>query len=745
MASVYVVGPALAIALFIFFKECEKYYKSRKWRPLATKDIEAPPSPALSAKEKMPLAVPSPNDEILQQDEVAFLQTMFTKLHNLEQNVNVIPEARDLLLSLLAGAVNRGMQTPATGLLSLERYTPDAFISQLQALEGAVAVQWDAYNERRRAGQPRELLRTRDEAKHWLQNQAPLRCVDGAWLGYINKITTPFPLRASTKVLWQVMSEELGDGDLDKNHVHLFNQLLREVGSDLPDAHDPDFVHPRHWNGEDGTGSIAGSMGNWRAGVSQLLISLFPHDMLPEILGFNLQFEAMTLNTLRAARELKELRIDSLYFLLHVTIDNSHSGHLAMAREAVTRYLDTVQRLEGPEAVQRAWKRVQAGYALSEHSGDVVVLSQSSQAQWPGEQGLAKQVGKMFADKALAADGLHCRCRAKVGRRTLRAWLESDVIIHEDQQREFLEDLSKSTPWIKKGDPDGSKLIQELYWGGKMFGSFTQGEVDLVKAWILSLDGLNTTGAGNRALAASDMYWQFTGRARNDLPCLAAAQDIRTNHPVMPIQTHASACEDFTQALVTHLPTIEKKDLPKILPLWFAQQCLLEGFVAVPAKTTNQLHSAVLRALRAQYGFDVEKDIVDGMDEVNRGDQHLGIVEVGLQLASFCDKAAVETQFSSLSQVLLKFPNPFADEILSLAAWPERNTSMLLGMSSAFVELQEAVVMSGLLGEATADVMKLQIGRQIAALAAAKGYVTDQARFTRGFNLAKVKILEAFA
>lgn len=745
MASFYIVWPALAMAIFILLKECEKFYKSRKWRPLSAKDIEAPPSPALSAKEKLPLAVPSHADETLQQEEMLFLQTMFTKLHNLEQNVNVIPQARDLLLNLLSGAVTRAMQTPATGLLSLERYTPDAFASHLQFLEGTVASQWDAYNQRRRAGLPRELLRTRDEAKLWLQNQAPLRCVDGAWLGYINKITTPFPLRASTKILWQVMSEELGDGDLDKNHVHLFNQLLREVGSELPDAHDPDFIHPRHWSGEDNdAGSVEGSIGNWRAGVSQLLISLFPHDMLPEILGFNLHFEAMTLNTLRAARELKELRIDSLYFLLHVTIDNSHSGHLAMAREAVTRYLDTVQRLEGAEATQSAWKRIQAGYALSEHAGDVVLFSNSSRENWPGEEALAKQVGRMFANKALAADGLHCRCRAKVGRRTLKAWLESDIITDKNHQRAFLEDLSNAKPWIKKGDPEGSKLIQELYWGGKMFGSFTQGEVDLVKAWIVSLDSANISSG--TVSSFSDMYWQFTGRARNELHSLSAAQDICVHHPVLPVQSPAPSYEEYAHITkaTTPLPAITKDLLPKILSLWFVQQCLLEGFVAIPAKTTNQLHSAALRILRAQYGFDVEKDIVDGMDEVNRGEQHLGLVEVGLQLASLCD-ASSHTELASVSHVLRRYPNTFADEMLSFAAWPEKNQSILLGMSSAFIELQEAVLLSGLLREEMGEVMKLQVARQRLAMDVCKEGIADKMQFYTGFNLAKTHILTALA
>jgi hypothetical protein len=757
MPSLFIIVPALAVGIFILLQQCKKYYISQQWRPLTTKDIEAPPSPTLSAKGAarssrgtMPVI-----DKTRQEAEMVFLQQMFMKLHNLESNVEAIPEARDLLLNMLSGAVTCAMQAPeSNGLLSVRMFSLEAFSSKLRALEGTIAAQWDAYNERRDRGGSRELLRTREEAAQWTQNQAPLRCVDGAWLGHINKVSTPFPMRAATKILWQVMSEELGDGDLDKNHVHLFNVLLREVGSELPDAQSADFIHPRHWNGEMALGTVAGSLRNWRAGVSQLLISLFSHDMLPEILGFNLHFEATTLDTLRAARELKELRINSLYFLLHVTIDNSHSGHLAMAREAVVKYLETVKERDGEEAMQAAWRRVQAGYALSEHAGNVDVLAQTSSPDWPGQQTLARQVGQMFKNKVDAADGVHSRCLAKVGGRTFESWLKSDVMVYEDQQRDFLLALSTARPWIRKGDPDGSKLIQELYWGGKMFGSFTQSEVDLIKAWILSLDSAtDSKRLGGRDLARSDPYWSFTGRGRIDLPPLCEAQDVRRHSPVLPVQSPASRYEEYAQTptMARIFPLcIDKETLPKILPMWFAQQALLEGFVAIPAKTTNQLYSAVLRTLRAQYGFDIEKDIVDGMDEVHRGAQHLGLVEVGLQLAQLCDTTSSEVrqardELETLSQVLDRFPHTaFAEEMLSLAAWPDRNAGMLVGMSAAFVEeMQEAVLASGLLMQESVEVMSMQVERQRVALGVSKAELEDQEGYTKGFNLARAKIFEA--
>ena len=74
---------------------------------------------------------------------------------------------------------------------------------------------------------------------------APVKYVDGAWLGYINKITLPFALRPVVKNSWQVLSEELGDGDLDKNHAQVYRELMKSVPLNLPAADTADFIQPR--------------------------------------------------------------------------------------------------------------------------------------------------------------------------------------------------------------------------------------------------------------------------------------------------------------------------------------------------------------------------------------------------------------------------------------------------------------------------------------------------------------------
>jgi hypothetical protein len=93
----------------------------------------------------------------------------------------------------------------------------------------------------------------------------------------------------------QVLSEELGDEDLEKNLVYLYRELLRSIGCNLPDGDSFDFVKPKH-----GMDDIR----TWKAAVGQLLISLFPSDFLPEILGFNLHYNQLALEILKATKEL---------------------------------------------------------------------------------------------------------------------------------------------------------------------------------------------------------------------------------------------------------------------------------------------------------------------------------------------------------------------------------------------------------------------------------------------------------
>lgn len=78
-------------------------------------------------------------------------------------------------------------------------------------------------------------------AREWLRLAAVVKYVDGGWIGGILNAGTAQSAavghgddgrleRKAGKMAWQVISEEFGDGDLGKNHVHLYEDLLSELG-----------------------------------------------------------------------------------------------------------------------------------------------------------------------------------------------------------------------------------------------------------------------------------------------------------------------------------------------------------------------------------------------------------------------------------------------------------------------------------------------------------------------------------
>ena len=169
-------------------------------------------------------------------DSLCAYITLYHKVQNLKQHPDIPPECWDTLLSFLDEATAISLQTAGSGSLALTEYSHAAASVFMNLKEATTTREWEQYLCRRKAGSPRELFGTRDETINWLKQRAPVKCVDGAWLGHVHKISTPFSLRHITKDAWQIMSEELGDGDLEKNHVQVFVRLLNSVGVTLPRA-----------------------------------------------------------------------------------------------------------------------------------------------------------------------------------------------------------------------------------------------------------------------------------------------------------------------------------------------------------------------------------------------------------------------------------------------------------------------------------------------------------------------------
>jgi hypothetical protein len=705
------------------------------------KDLETPSSSTILAANdtKPPISrhdVQTPS--IATREELKAHKALYYKLHNLEQYPDILPECQQLLLSLLSSSLADASRVPESGILSVETFSRDRLGAFLKAKDVDVTNQWEDYLARRRAGGSREMFSDVAEAKWWLKQAAPVKYVDGAWLGHMDKVSTPFKYRNIAKNAWQVMSEELGDGDLAKNHVHVYRDLMNDIEAGLPAADSKDFIHPRHELNE---------VRCWKAALAQLLISLFPHDFLPEILGFNMAYESLPLHLLKTVKELRELRLNPYYFELHISIDNADSGHAAMAMAAVANYVDTVEHDEGLEAARIAWKRVQAGYVLAEGlptTPECPSFKKPVEDLFPRTATEASMI-HIFAAKSFVAHKIHCNSRLRIGRRSLVDWLEPNAFKDAHWQKDFLYDLSNCQPWIIKGDSSKSRLVKELSWEGKMFGSFTQIEVAIVEAWINEL--------GNPAEASrpdATVYLEFTKRhAPGPLPIV---QDSLVDYPVLT--TEPSVCA-FEHAFVDVADTdvdiplflgLGQIDITNLLPLWFTSSTLLESLPSVPIRAADTFGSAVVRVLRAQTGFDIEGMGVAGMDEVRRTDNGhaVGIIELGFEM---CQRHGLSKPGSMRDIVSVGNAQSvaFAEWMVWVGMRWMMHRDMLIGMAWAFMELHEMVTEidgeKALLDERSICVLKNIAGRERDGLKTCRTEMRSdevrKANFQRGVGIAR--------
>lgn len=319
-----------------------------------------------------------------------------------------------------------------------------------------VTQEYAAYLASRRAGGGRQYFTHRAHALCFLRCVAPTKLVDGAWLYG----TLPHWRDVRLQPLVRTYLEELGDGVPGQNHALLYRRLLAAEGCDeLSNLDDSLYLQ----------------------GAIQLALGHMADDYLPEVIGYNLGYEQLPLHLLISAFELEELDIDPYYFLLHVTIDNSATGHAAKAVRAV---LDNLPRIGD---AKNFYRRVVLGYRLNG-------LGVSSRTIISGFD-LEQELFSMFEHKRAIAGQVHsdyCRIEG----RTVNQWLSADEGIGG-----FLDALQASG-WIKRHqDPINSRfwsLVQGE--GAEMFGVFNAYEQQLIHDWIAG-DWLGTSAAaqpGNR-------------------------------------------------------------------------------------------------------------------------------------------------------------------------------------------------------------------------------------------------------
>ncbi len=309
-------------------------------------------------------------------------------------------------------------------------------------LSGAqtATARYGQYLEERKAGGPRRYFSNRAHALYFLRTVAPTKLVDGAWLyGLLRHWRNP---RFSD--LLRTYVEELGEGMADKNHVVIYRQLLSRYGLDPVEDLDDDF---------------------YTQGIIQLALAGNAEDFLPEVIGFNLGYEQLPLHLLITSYELNELGLDPYYFTLHVTVDNSDTGH---ARRAVQAVLDNLPKLGDAEEF---WRRVRVGYGLSNAGTGTADVIEGFDIE--------REVVRIFSHKSVAGHGAHSDyCR--VAGRNVNDWLARSEDIPE-----FLAALQKAG-WIRRGAPVEESRFWSLLQGSRaeMFGVFSSYELQVIHDWI---------------------------------------------------------------------------------------------------------------------------------------------------------------------------------------------------------------------------------------------------------------------
>lgn len=270
---------------------------------------------------------------------------LFYRLVNIENFPNMLP---------VALARTRGVLERATLLFehgSGGRHTDATYFeySETALLERVERIYWDKLVNPYR---PLPAVPDADEVVFGQKIFALGSLVDGAWahrIGNLGRYRTP-----ADGMLFSIYADEMGRGDLRKNHITLIHQVLASMDVRLPHVREAAFREQ-----DELPDTVYGLP------LHQSCLALFPDTLFEEILGYNLGIEMFGLGAMRLheAQKLRHHGFDPIYEEAHLSIDNVSAGHARQSAQIVARHLDRVARTAGPEAVRRQWRRIWSGYA----------------------------------------------------------------------------------------------------------------------------------------------------------------------------------------------------------------------------------------------------------------------------------------------------------------------------------------------------------------------------------------------
>lgn len=304
------------------------------------------------------IAASEPADIVIADPGTPNDRELFYRLVNIENYANTLPLAAERVARLFAKAeilftcgVN-GRYTDA----SYFGYSPEALYERCER------VYWEKLVK---PYQPLAEIPDADEVVFLQTTYALGALVDAAWIHRVANLGR-FE-RQCDGALFSIYADEVGFGDLRKNHITLIHRALHSMNIRLPHIREAAFMDQ---------GDLPDEL--YGFSLHQLCMALFPDTYFNEILGYNLAIEMFGLGELRL-HEIQKLRhhgFDDCYERAHLTIDNISAGHSRQAADIIVSYLDEVRRALGDAAVQREWRRVWRGYASLAYFVEHALLKQ---------------------------------------------------------------------------------------------------------------------------------------------------------------------------------------------------------------------------------------------------------------------------------------------------------------------------------------------------------------------------------
>jgi len=330
---------------------------------------------ARAAERAAAIAASAPADVVIAEVGEPGDRELFYRLVNIENFGNTLPLAARRAERLFAEAEvlfahgAGGRYTDA----SYFDYRPEALYERCEQ------VYWRKLVE---PYQPLTEIPDADEVVFLQTTYALGALVDAAWIHRVANLGR-FDRRPDS-ALFAIYADEVGYGDLRKNHITLIHRALRSMNIRLPHIREAAFMDQVDLPDE-----------LYGFSLHQLCMALFPDTYYNEILGYNLAIEMFGLGELRL-HEIQKLRhygFDDCYEQAHLTIDNISAGHSKQAADIIVSYLDEVRRSLGEAAVQREWRRVWRGYASLAYFVEHALLRQIRAAQNDAAQDGAVQDG----------------------------------------------------------------------------------------------------------------------------------------------------------------------------------------------------------------------------------------------------------------------------------------------------------------------------------------------------------------